>query len=176
MDEHEVVPNFEEENMEYHDEGDADDDDIGVQHDIDTTTGYRPPADSFYANTWEDMVDPSRFQIPFLCTWEDGMHFCKGLTFANKDAVKHALIIYAAKDNRNFSIQRSTTTQLCAACVDNNCKWYVGAYMKPKFNGLWMVTSYVGPHTCIPFGLHRDGKMMDSNFVASEIVGRLRHH
>ena len=30
MDEHEVVPNFEEENMEYHDEGDADDDDIGV--------------------------------------------------------------------------------------------------------------------------------------------------
>ena len=174
VDEHEVVPNFVEENMEYHDEGDADDDDIGVQHDIDTTTGYRPPADSFYANTWEDMVDPSRLQIPFLCTWEDGMHFCKGLTFANKDAVKRALIIYAAKDNRNFSIQRSTTTQLCAACVDDNCKWYVGAYKKPKFNDLWMVTSYVGPHTCIPFGLHRDGKMMDSNFVASEIVGRLR--
>ena len=126
MDEHEVVPNFEEENMEYHDEGDADDDDIGVQHDIDTTTGYRPPADSFYANIWEYMVDPSRLQIPFLCTWEDGMHFCKGLTFANKDAVKRALIIYAATDNRNFSIQRSTTTQLCAACVDDNCKWYVG--------------------------------------------------
>ena len=46
--------------------------------------------------------------------------------------------------------------------------------MKPKFNGLWMVTSYMGPHSCIPFGLRRDGKMMDSNFVASEIVGRLR--
>ena len=45
LDEHEVVPNFEEENMEYHDEGDADDDDIGVQHDTYTTTGYRPPAD-----------------------------------------------------------------------------------------------------------------------------------
>ena len=37
-----------------------------------------------------------------------------------------------------------------------------------------MVTSYVGPHSCIPFGLRGDGKMMDSNFVASEIVGRLR--
>ncbi|XP_030939772.1 uncharacterized protein LOC115990347 [Quercus lobata] len=174
VDEHEVVPNFEEENMEYHNEGDADDDDIGVQHDTDTTTGYRPPADSFYANTWENMVDPSRLQIPYLCTWQDGMHFCKGLTFANKAAVKRALIIYAAKDNRNFSIQRSSTTELCAACIDDNCKWYVGAYMKPKFNGLWMVTSYVGPHSCIPFGLRRDGRMMDSNFVASEIVGRLR--
>ena len=71
------------------------------------TTSYKPPADSFYANTWEDMVDPSRLQIPFVSTWEDGMHFCKGLTFANKEAVKHALIIYAAKDNRNFKIRRS---------------------------------------------------------------------
>ena len=159
--------------MEYHDEGDADDD-IGVQHDTNTTTGYSALSDSFYANTWEDMVDPSHLQIPFLCTWEDGMHFCKGLTFANKKAVKNALIIYAAKDNRHFITQRSTKTQLYGACIDDNCKWYVGAYMKPKFNDLWMVTSYVGPHTCIPFGLRRDGKMMDSNFVASKIVGRLR--
>ena len=52
---HEVVPNFEEENMEYHDEGDANDD-IGVQHDTNMTTGYRPPTNSFYANTWEDMI------------------------------------------------------------------------------------------------------------------------
>ena len=41
MDDHEVVPNFEEENIKYHDEGDADDD-IDVQHDTNTTTGYRP--------------------------------------------------------------------------------------------------------------------------------------
>ena len=152
VDDHEVIPNFEEENMEYHDEGDADDD-IGVQHDTDMITGYRPPADSFYANTWEDMVNPSRLEIPFVSTWEDGMHFCKGLTFANKEAVKRALIIYVAKDNRNFKIRRSTKTKLCAACIDDNCKWYVGAFMKPKFNGLWMVTSFVGPHSCIPFGL-----------------------
>ena len=46
VDDHEVVPNFEEENMEYHDEGDAYDD-IGVQHDTNTTTDYRPPVNSF---------------------------------------------------------------------------------------------------------------------------------
>ena len=119
------------------------------------------------------MVDPLRLQIPFVSTWEDGMHFCNGLTFANKEAVKHALIIYVANDNINFIIWRSTKTQLCAACVDDNCKWYVGAYMKAKFNDLWMVTSYVGPHSCIPFDLQRDGKMMDSNFVVLEIVGKL---
>ena len=57
VDDHELVPNFEEENMEYHDEGDAEDN-IGVQHDTNTTTAYTAPAESFYANTWENMVDP----------------------------------------------------------------------------------------------------------------------
>ena len=173
VDDHELVPNFEEENMEYHDEGDADDD-IVVQHDTNTTIAYTPPVESFYLNTWENMVDPSRLQIPFVSTWEDGMHFSKGVTFANKEVVKRALIIYAAKDNKNFTIWRPTKTKLCAACINTNCKWYVGAFMKAKLNGLWMVTSYVGLHSCIPFGLRRDSKMMDSNFVASKIVGKLQ--
>ena len=90
--------------------------------------------------------------------------------------MRRALIIYAATDNRNFIIGRSTKTKLCAACVEDNCKWYVGAFMKSKLNDLWMVTSYMGPHTCLPFGLRRDSKMMNSNFVASEIVGRLRQN
>ena len=137
------------------------------------TTAYTPPTKSFYTNTWENMVDHSRLQIPFVSTWEDGMHFSKGLTFANKEAVKRALIIYAAKDNRNFIIRRSTKTKFCAACIDTNCKWYIGAFMKAKLNGLWMITSYVDPHSCIPFGLRRDDKMMDSSFVASKIMGKL---
>ena len=50
MDDHELVPNFEEENMEYHDEGDWNND-ISVQHDINMTTAYTPPVESFYTNT-----------------------------------------------------------------------------------------------------------------------------
>ena len=67
VDDHELIPNFEEENMEYHDEGDADDD-ISIQHNTNTTIANTPPAESFYANTWENMVDPSRLQIPFVST------------------------------------------------------------------------------------------------------------
>ena len=121
--------------MECHDEGDADDD-IGIQHDTNTTIAYTPPAESFYTNTWENMVDPSRLQIPFVSTQEDGIHFNKVVTFANKEVVKRALIIYTTKDNRNFTIQRSTKTKLCTACIDTNCKWYVGAFMKAKLNDL----------------------------------------
>ena len=80
VDDHELASNFEEENMEYHDEGDADDD-IGVQHVTNTTIAYTLPTKSFYANTWENMVDPSHLQIPFVYTWEDGMHFSKRVDF-----------------------------------------------------------------------------------------------
>ena len=66
VDDHELAPN-----------------DIGIWHVTNTTTAYTPPTESFYANTWENMIDPSCFQIPFVSTWEDGMHFSKGLTFAN---------------------------------------------------------------------------------------------
>ena len=45
-------------NMEYHDKGDVGDD-IDVQHDTNMTTAYTPPAESFYVNIWENMVDPS---------------------------------------------------------------------------------------------------------------------
>ena len=135
MDDHELVPNFKEENMEYHDEGGANDN-AGVQHDTNTTTAYTPHVESFYANTQENMVDLSHLQIPFVSTWEDRMHFSKQLTFANKKAVKHALIIYAAKDNRNFIIWRLTKTKLYATYIDTNYKWNVGALMKAKLNGL----------------------------------------
>ena len=99
------------------------------------------------------MVDPSCLQIPFVCTWDKGMNFSKGLTFANKESVKRALIIYTVKDNRNFTISRSAKSKLCTTCIDESCKWYIRAFMKPKLNGLWMVTSYVGPHSCITLGL-----------------------
>ena len=46
--------------------------------------------------------------------------------------------------------------------------------MKPKINGLWVVTSSVGPHSCIPLDLRRDNRIMDSNIVASKIVPKLR--
>ena len=82
------------------------------------------------------MIDPSCLQIPFVCALEDGMNFSKGLIFANKEAVKRALIIYVIKDNRNFTIKRSTKTNLCMACIDESCKWYVKAFMKAKLNDL----------------------------------------
>ncbi|KAK9996618.1 hypothetical protein SO802_021304 [Lithocarpus litseifolius] len=108
-----------------------------------------------------------------MSTWKEGMNFSKGLTFATKVKVKHALTIYALKENKHFVISRSTKVKLCAKCVDESRKWYVVAFIKPKLHELWMVTIYVGPQTCIPIGLRNDDRMMDFNFITSDILKKL---
>ena len=69
---------------------------------MNTIPTYAPPALSFSANTWANMVDPSNIEIPFVSTWKEGMDFSKGLTFANKVEVKRTLTIYAIKENKHF--------------------------------------------------------------------------
>ena len=108
------------------DEDDADSNaNVRVQHVTNTTPVYEPPASSFYENTWENMVDPEVGQQAFG-SWNADMNFAKGLIFANKDAVRRALTIYAAKHNRNFVTSRSTTSRLSVKCSDESYMWYVG--------------------------------------------------
>lgn len=60
------------------------------------------------------------------------MNFSIGLIFTNKEMVKRVLTIYAVKHNRNFMTSKSTKSRLSVKCMDESCKWYVGAVMKPK--------------------------------------------
>ena len=140
---------------------------------MDTIPAYAPPALSFSANTWENMVDPSHIKTPFVSTWREGMNLFKGLTFANKVEVQCVLTICALKENKHFMINRSTTKKICAKCVDGSYNWYVCAVMKPNLHQLWMVIMYVGPHMCIPIGVRNDGRMMTCNFIASDILKKL---
>ena len=80
---------------------------ISVQNITNTIPTYAPPALSFSANTWENMVDPSHIEIPFVSTWKEWMNLCKGLTFANKVEVQRVLTICALKENKHFMIGRS---------------------------------------------------------------------
>ena len=47
---------------------------ISVQNITNTISTNAPPALSFSANTWENMVDPSHIEIPFVSTWKEGMN------------------------------------------------------------------------------------------------------
>ena len=93
---------------------------ISVQNITDTIPAYAPPALSFSANTWSNMVDPSHMEIPFVSTWRKGMNLYKWLTFANKVEVQRVLTLRALKENKHFMISRSTKKKLCAKCVDES--------------------------------------------------------
>ena len=101
------------------------------------------------------------------------MNLSKELTFANKVEVKRVLMLCAIKENKHFMISRSTKKKFCVKCMDESCKWYVCVVMKPNFHGLWMVTMYMGPHTCIRIGVRNDVRMMNCNFIASDILKKL---
>ena len=172
VDDHEITPNPHVDDMVECDEDDADAT-IGVQHVTNMTPVYEPPASSFYANTWKNMVDSEVLQQAFSSSCNVDKNFSTGLIFAYKEVVKHALTIYATKHNKNFMTSRLTKSKLFVKCMDGSCKWYVGAVVKPKLNGLWMVTSYGGSHSCIPLGMAQNGRMMDSDFLAAEFVPML---
>ena len=109
-----------------------------------------------------------------LCLLREREWICaKGLTFANKEEVKRGLTICALKENKHYTISRSTMKKLCVKCVHESCKWYVCVVMKPNLHQLWMVAVYVGPHTCILIGVRNDGRMMSCNFIASDIHKKL---
>ena len=57
--------------------------------------------------------------------------------------------------------------------MNESCKWYVCAVMKPNLHGLWMVNMNVGPHTCISIRVRNDGRMMNCNFIALDILKKL---
>ena len=58
------------------DEDDADAT-IRVQHVTNVTPVYESLALSFYANTWENMVDPKVVQQAFGSSWNADMNFAK---------------------------------------------------------------------------------------------------
>ena len=73
------------------------------------------------------MVDLEVAQEAFGSSWNADMNFAKGMIFANKEAVKRTLTIYATKHNRNIMTSRSTKSRLSMKCGDVSCMWYVGA-------------------------------------------------
>ncbi|KAK9989606.1 hypothetical protein SO802_029845 [Lithocarpus litseifolius] len=171
---YENVDNVRYDVMDDHDDEVMDDQDnigdgIGVQHNTTIVPTYEAHGPSFLANTWDNIVDPSNVEIPFSSSWVRGMNFSKGLIFPNKEAVKQAIIVYSMDNNKNYIIEWSNQQRLCVKCANESCAWKVRAFLQRKLNGLWAITVYGGRHTYLSFGVNKDGRMMDSNFLAKEL-------
>ena len=69
-------------------------------------------------------------------------------------------------NNKSYIIELSNQQRLC---VNESCAWKVWAFSQWKLNGLWAITVYNGPHTCLSIRVNKDGWMINSNFLAKEL-------
>ena len=72
-------------------------------------------------------------------------------------------------NNKNYITEWSNQQRLCVKCANESCAWKVQAFLPRKLNRLWAITVYRGPHTCPSVGVNKDGRMVDSNFLAEEL-------
>ncbi|KAL5141962.1 hypothetical protein HKD37_09G025220 [Glycine soja] len=94
-----------------------------------------------------------------------------------KDAVKNALKQYVMKVHQTFKVVE-TKSHKYIVCFPNNieespCPFYIRAILSKKTDA-WKVTQWGGPHTCLNMTMTQDHEKLDSNLIATCIVGMIR--
>ena len=89
----------------------------------------------------------------------------KGMVFATKLAVRHALTWYAVRENFSFKTEHSDSERLMESCEDDSCPWSIRAICC-KGDNVWKIAKCKGPHTCDKIQNAHDGRMIDSVFLA----------
>ena len=119
----------------------------------------------FTKNTWDNMFDPSPVMQAEVSSWTPGEQPMKGMVFATKLAVRHALTWYAMQENFNFKTEHSDSKRLMVSCKDDSCSWLVRA-IYCKGDNAWKIGKCKGPHTCDKIQSAHDGWMIDLAFLA----------
>ena len=81
----------------------------------------------FTKNTWDNMFDPSLVMQGEVSSWTLGEQPMKGMVFATKLAVRHALTWYAVRENFSFKNEHSDSKRLMVSCEDDSYPWSVRA-------------------------------------------------
>ena len=89
----------------------------------------------------------------------------KGMVFATKLAVQHALTWYAVRENFSFKTEHSNLERLMVSCEDDSCLWSV-CVICCKGDNVWKIAKCKGPHMCDKILNGQDGQMIDSAFLA----------
>ncbi|KAF3973498.1 hypothetical protein CMV_003078 [Castanea mollissima] len=139
--------------------------DVVVEENRDTCPGPDPTPEWFTKNSWDNMFDPSPVMQAEVSSWTPGQQPMKGMVFATKFAVRHALTWYALRENFKFKTEHSDSERLMVSCEDDSCPWSVRAICC-KGDNVWKIAKCKGPHTCDKIQNAHDGRMIDSVFLA----------
>ncbi|KAH1249496.1 hypothetical protein GmHk_05G012833 [Glycine max] len=115
--------------------------------------------------------------LEMLSTFNVGQELYVGMEFDSKDAVKNAVKQYVMKVHQSFKVVESKTNKYVVCCVNKNaecpCPFYMGAIISKKTD-TWKVTQWGGPHTCLNMTMTQDHEKLDSDLIATCVVGMIR--
>ncbi|KAL5159749.1 hypothetical protein HKD37_15G044012 [Glycine soja] len=150
---------------------DEDDSDDGISNTDDEVTDIVEPVSISHP----DEEDICGLDMP--TTFNVGQELYVGMDFDSKDAVKNALKQYVMKVHQSFKVVETKSHKYIVCCPNNTeespCPFYMRAILSKKTDA-WKVTQWGGPHTCLNMTMTQDHEKLDSNLIATCVVGMIR--
>ncbi|KAL5147339.1 hypothetical protein HKD37_06G017039 [Glycine soja] len=130
-----------------------------------------------------DIIQPSYPDEEDICglempsTFNVGQELYVGMEFDSKDAVKNAVKQYVMKVHQSFKVVESKSNKYMVCCLNKSaecpCPLYMRAILSKKTD-MWKVTQWGGPHTCLNMTMTQDHEKLDSDLIATCVVGMIR--
>ena len=97
-----------------------------------------------------------------------------GMGFDSKHAIKNAVKQYVMKMHQSFKVVESKSNKHVVCCLNKNadcpCPFYMKAILSKKIDS-WKVNQWGGPHTCLNMTMTQDHEKLDSDLIATYVVG-----
>jgi len=109
---------------------------------------------------------PSSFNV--------GQELYVGMDFDSKDVVKNTLKQYVMKVHQSFKVVESQSNKYVGCCLNKSaecsCPFYMRVILSKKTDS-GKVTQWGGPHTCLNMTMTQDHEKLDSDLIATCVVG-----
>ncbi|KAH1249136.1 hypothetical protein GmHk_05G012564 [Glycine max] len=133
---------------------------------------------SHYNNiNWSHPDEEDICGLDMPTTFNVGQELYVGMDFDSKDAVKNALKQYVMKVHQSFKVVETKSHKYIVCCPNNTeespCPFYMRAILSKKTDA-WKVSQWGGPHTCLNMTMTQDHEKLDSNLIATCVVGMIR--
>ncbi|KAH1190426.1 hypothetical protein GmHk_20G057977 [Glycine max] len=110
-------------------------------------------------------------------TFNVGQELYVGMEFDSKDTVKNVVKQYVMRVHQSFKVVESKWDKYVVCCLNRNadypCPFYIRAILSKKTDS-WKVTPWGGSHTCLNMTMTQDHEKLDSDLIATCVVGIIR--
>ncbi|XP_063940265.1 uncharacterized protein LOC135149197 [Daucus carota subsp. sativus] len=128
---------------------------------------HEPRAPWFTSQDYEPVVVSNRDPLVSLAFDPAADDLNEGALFASKDILISAVKEAHIKTDRNFFVEKSSTSVYKVKCVVRDCNWKLRA-AKKKTHGLFQITNCPEQHTCL-----LDRPTQDHRKISAKMIGCL---